>query len=207
MTDLDAVIVENKETEQAAAALKFARAGFALHVDKPCGGAMQDFDELIRVVKEKRLPFQVGYMYRYNPAVQRALELVRSGRLGDITAVELQMSQCYHGDMLRFLGDLPGGMMFYLGCHLVDLMLLAQGEPLEVLPFNTASGTEEAGIQDVGFALLRYPHGLPLSRPQPARSAATRGGRWVIAGTRGNRGNQAAGKSGGGSRHAVRQSD
>lgn len=185
MTDLDAVIVENKETEQAAAALKFARAGFALHVDKPCGGAMQDFDELIRVVKEKRLPFQVGYMYRYNPAVQRALELVRSGRLGDITAVELQMSQCYHGDMLRFLGDLPGGMMFYLGCHLVDLMLLAQGEPLEVLPFNTASGTEEAGIQDVGFALLRYPHGLSFIKTAACEVSGDARRQMVIAGTRG----------------------
>ena len=185
MTDVDAVIVENKETEQAAAALKFARAGFALHVDKPCGGAMQDFDQLLTVVKEKCLPFQVGYMYRYNPAVRRALELVRSGRLGDIISVELQMSQCYHGDMLRFLGDLPGGMMFYLGCHLVDLMLLAQGEPLEVMPFNMATGTEEADVQDYGFALLRYPHGLSFIKSVACEVSGDARRQMVITGTRG----------------------
>ena len=32
----------------------------------------------------KRLVVQMGYMYRYNPAVQRVFEAVRNGELGSI---------------------------------------------------------------------------------------------------------------------------
>lgn len=183
--DLDAVIVETKETEQAAAALRFARAGLALHVDKPCGGAEEDFSALLAGVKARNLPFQVGYMYRYNPAVRRALEIVRSGRLGEILSMELQMSQCYHGEMLRFLGELPGGMMYYLGCHLVDLMYLFQGEPLEVLPCNLATGVKEAGAKDFGFALLRYEKGLSFIKSVACEVSGDARRQLVISGTKG----------------------
>jgi len=182
---LDAVIVETKETEQAAAALRFARAGFALHVDKPCGGEDEDFFALTREVRRQKLPFQVGYMYRYNPAVRRALEAVKTGRLGDILAVELQMSQCYHGEMLRFLGDLPGGMMYYLGCHLADLAILIQGEPQEVLSLNQASDTEEKGITDFGFALLRYAHGQSFIKTVACEVNGDIRRQLVISGTKG----------------------
>lgn len=183
--DLDAVIVESKETEQALDALRFARAGFALHVDKPCGGPSAGFDELISVVREKHLPFQVGYMYRYNPAIVQALETVRSGKLGEILSIELQMSQCYHGDMLRFLGDLPGGMMYYLGCHLVDLLVLLQGEPSEILSLNTATQAEIPGILDYGFAVFRYPHGLSFIKSVACEVSGDIRRQLVISGTKG----------------------
>lgn len=183
--ELDAVIVETKETEQAAAALKFARAGLALHVDKPCGGSLRDFEALTAVVREKGLPFQVGYMYRYNPAVRRALEIVRAGKLGEILAVELQMSQCYHGEMLRFLGELPGGMMYYLGCHLVDLLLLFQGEPLEVYPYNLSTGVEEPSVKDYGFAAFRYPHGLSFIKSAACEVSGDIRRQLVVSGTKG----------------------
>lgn len=185
MPDLDAVIVETKETEQAAAALKFARAGLPMHVDKPCGGAEEDFDALLAEVRARKLPFQVGYMYRYNPAVKRALELVRAGKLGEILSVEIQMSQCYHGEMLRFLKDLPGGMMYYLGCHLVDLMYLFQGEPLEVLPCNLATGAEDPEVKDFGFTLFRYPHGLSFIKSVACEVSGDARRQLVISGTKG----------------------
>ena len=182
---LDAVMVESAETEQAADALPFAQAGLALHVDKPCGGTSAEFESLLSAVRERALPFQVGYMYRYNPAVREALEIVRAGRLGTIMSVELQMSQCYHGDMLRFLGGLPGGMMYYLGCHLVDLMVLLQGEPLEVLPLNMPSQTEARGVCDFGFAALRYAHGYSFIKSVACEVSGDARRQMVVSGTKG----------------------
>ncbi len=183
--DIDAVLIETKETEQAADALRFAKAGYALHVDKPCGGSLAEFEELMSVVRAKDLPFQVGYMYRYNPAVVQALETVRAGKLGDILSVELQMSQCYHGGMLRFLGDLPGGMMYYLGCHLVDLLVLIQGEPLEVVAMNTATQTEFPDIVDFGFVVFRYSHGLSFIKSVACEVSGSVRRQLVISGTKG----------------------
>lgn len=182
---IDAVIVETEETNQAADALMFAKAGFNVHSDKPCGGEYSVFEELINTVKEKNLVFQNGYMYRYNPAVKEALKIVRSGELGELICTEAQMSQCYNSGMTKWLGTLPGGMMFYLGCHLADLTYTFMGEPQEVLPFNAPSGLKDDTAKDFGLALLKYPHGYSIIKTVSTEVSGDARRQFVISGTEG----------------------
>ena len=181
---IDAVIVETDELEQAADSLFFAKAGFNVHSDKPCGASDEVFGELMSCVKEKGLVFQNGYMYRYNPAVVKSLELLRSGELGEIISIEAQMSHCYHGKMLSSLGRLPGGMMFYLGCHLVDLAYQLMGEPEEIIPLNAASGLEMEGVVDFGFVALKYKHGYSLIKTVANEVSGNARRQLVISGTK-----------------------
>ena len=67
---IDAVIVESAEVEQADDSLKFLKAGFNVHSDKPCGSSDEVFDELIKTARDKKLVFQNGYMYRMNSPLQ-----------------------------------------------------------------------------------------------------------------------------------------
>lgn len=182
---IEAVIVESAEVEQADDALLFAQNGFHIHSDKPCGASDRVFSQLMETVAENRLVFQSGYMYRYNPAVVRAMEIVRSGKLGELICVEAQMSQCYHGSMRQWLGSLPGGMMFYLGCHLVDLVYQFMGEPLEVIPMNLATGLEYPDILDHGLAMLRYPHGMSMIKTVACEVSGDARRQLVISGTGG----------------------
>ena len=124
-------------------------------------------------------------MYRYNPAVVRATEIVRSGELGEIICVEAQMSQCYHGGMRRWLGDIPGGMMFYLGCHLADLVYQFMGQPSEVIPMNTATELEFPDVLDYGLALLKYPHGISIIKTAACEVSGDARRQLVISGTKG----------------------
>ena len=181
----DAIIVESAEVEQADDALMFAKAGYNVHSDKPCGASDEVFAELLDTVKKKNLVFQNGYMYKYNPAVVRALEIVRSGELGEIICVEAHMSQCYHGGMRKWLGELPGGMMFYLGCHLVDLVYQFMGEPLEVIPMNMSTELEGNDIIDYGLCLLRYKHGMSIIKTAACEVSGDARRQLVISGTKG----------------------
>ena len=48
---------------------------------------------------------------------------------------------CFPPDSIcEWLGSVPGGMMFFLGCHLVDLIMQIQGMPQRVIPMNKATG-------------------------------------------------------------------
>ncbi len=181
---IDAVIVETDEIGQAQDALFFAQAGFNVHSDKPCGASDRIFEELISCVKEKGLVFQNGYMYRYNPAVVKSLELLRSGELGEIICVEAHMSHCYHGKMLAQLGELPGGMMFYLGCHLVDLVYQFMGEPEEIVPLNAASALEADGVVDYGFVAFKYKHGYSFIKTAANEVSGNARRQLVISGTK-----------------------
>ena len=91
-------------------------------------------------------------MYRYNPYLSDAIKRAKDGELGKIISVEAQMN-CYHQEPLRsWLGNYPGGMTFFLGCHLVDLIVAIMGEPTRIVPLNKCTGLTGDRENDYGFA-------------------------------------------------------
>lgn len=182
---VEAVVVETEEAALTRYALAAVRAGRHVHMDKPGGFKAGEFDALVSAVKERKTAFSLGYMYRYNPFVREAIERVRRGELGEIFSVEAQMN-CFHPPEKRqWLSAFTGGMMFYLGCHLIDLILQIQGAPEEVIPFNASTGADGVTAEDFGFALLKYPNGVSFAKT----CAEERGGfarrRLTITGTKG----------------------
>ena len=161
---ITAVTIETEENHLTKYALMAAKAGKHIHMEKPGGCDPVLFDELIDTVKAQNKTFHVGYMYRYNPYVQELLTQVRNGELGEIISVEAQMNCRHTPEVRQWLSKFPGGMMFFLGCHLVDLILLMQGEPEEVYPFNTCTGADGVTAEDFGLALFRYKHGVSFAK-------------------------------------------
>ncbi len=157
---LDAVIIETKELEQAKYALMFAKKGMHIHLEKPGGGNLEEFKELVSLAKANNTLLQLGYMYRYNPAIMQAMEIIKSGEIGDVLRVDAQMSVRYGRYMLDMLSEFPGGMMYFLGCHLVDLMYAIQGKPQNVIPLNRSSGTLGATSLDSGLVAYEYERGV-----------------------------------------------
>ncbi|MBE6758265.1 MAG: Gfo/Idh/MocA family oxidoreductase [Ruminococcaceae bacterium] len=182
---IEAVAVETDEIYLTQYAQRVAESGKHLHMEKPGGVSLPEFERLIATVKEKGTVFHTGYMYRYNPFVQELLAQVRNGELGEILSVEAQMN-CFHPPKTRqWLENFPGGMMFFLGCHLIDLVLQIQGTPDRVIPLNCSGHTDGVTAEDIGMAVFQYPHGNSFIRT----TAIERGGfarrQLVVVGTKG----------------------
>lgn len=160
--DIRAVAVECEEKQLTDYACAAAKRGKHIHLDKPGGPDPDRFEELVALCREKRLILHMGYMYRYNPEIQNLLRAVRAGELGAIISVEAQMS-CLHTPQKRqWLGEYPGGMMYFLGCHLVDLIIQIQGEPRGVIQFNRCTGTDQVTAKDYAMAVFDYPGGVSI---------------------------------------------
>ncbi len=158
--EIEAVTVETDEINLTKYALMAAKAGKHIHMEKPGGICLDDFEKLIETMKETGKVFHTGYMYRYNPYVQELMSRIKKGELGDIISVEAQMN-CTHPVSLRqWLETFPGGMMFYLGCHLVDLVLQIQGKPDRIIPYNKCSGIDDVSAKDFGMAIFEYKNGI-----------------------------------------------
>ena len=127
----------------------------------------------------------MGYMYRYNPAVKYALELVKSGKLGKIKFVEAQMSTCYGKYGLDFLSELPGGMMYYIGCHLADIVYSVMGEPKEIIPMNFSTGSKQSLAVDTGFVVFGYDTGYSFVKTCASEINGDARRQLVISGTSG----------------------
>lgn len=161
---LDAVCIETEDRALTKYALMAAEKGLHIHMDKPGGVDAKEFDLLIDTVKAKGLVFHTGYMYRYNPEITKLNEDIKAGKLGKILSVEAQMNGRHNLAKRNWLGDYPGGILYFLGCHMIDLVYSIMGEPLEVIPLSCSSGMDGTEADDFGMAVFKYKSGLSFAK-------------------------------------------
>lgn len=182
---LDAVLIETEDRALTKYARLAVERGLAVHMDKPGGIDGDEFDALIDEVERQKTVFHTGYMYRHNPAVKKLREDVRSGKLGEIYAVEAQMN-CNHPVSKRnWLGAYPGGMLYYLGCHLIDLVLTFAGDPEEIIPLSTPINTDSVEACDFGMAVFKYKNGVSFVKSTAIEPGGFFRRQLVVCGTKG----------------------
>ena len=181
---LDAVCIETEDRALTKYALMAAEKGLHIHMDKPGGISDEEFDKLVDTVSEKHLVFHTGYMYRYNPAVLQLKEDINNGKLGDIISVEAQMN-CIHSRSKReWLGNYPGGMLYFLGCHMIDLVYSIMGEPLEIIPLSCSSGLDTTAT-DFGMVVFKYKNGVSFAKSTAIEVGGFERRQLVVVGTKG----------------------
>lgn len=184
---IEAVTIETEEQYLTKYALLAAEHGKQIHVDKPCGDDFSAFEKLIGMVKEKNLVFHVGYMYRYNPALQELFARIEAGELGEIFNVEAQMNGISPPtpEKRRWLNNIKGGMMFFLGCHMVDLVLRVLGEPKKIIPHNKCTGISGVTVNDYGMAVFEYDKAMALVKSCAQEYGGFPRRQLVVCGTKG----------------------
>ena len=181
---LDAVVIDCDEELLTEYAIKAANKKLPIQFEKPGSVSDADFDKLIDIVKSNNTIFSASYMYRYNPAVVHAKKLIAEGKLGDIFSIEAQMN-CFHElGARRMYSHMPCGIMYYLGCHLVDLVYQLQGDPLEVLPMSTCVENDE--VTDFGMAVFKYNNGVSFVKTCGAEIGGWEHRSLYICGTKGS---------------------
>lgn len=183
--EIDAVTVETEEIYLTKYAQMVADAKKHIHMEKPGGTDEKAFEKLIETVKKNGTVFHTGYMYRYNPYILELMESIRKGELGEIISVEAQMN-CIHSEELRqWLNNFDGGMMFFLGCHLIDLILQIQGMPDKVIPLNKCSGIGDGVGADFGMAVFEYKNGVSFAKTSAVEIGGFERRQLVVSGTKG----------------------
>jgi len=184
MEDLDAVTIETDEVYLTKYALAAAERGLHVHMDKPGGIELADFEKLIATAKKNKTIVHLGYMYRYNPYVQQMLEEAKRGEFGEIFSVEAQMSGHVSTDLREWMKTFPGGMMFFLGCHLIDLLLLFRGQPDEIIPLNRVTGHDGLDTTDYGMVVFSYPNGISFAKSNASEIGGFTRRQLVVCGTK-----------------------
>ncbi len=182
--EIEAVTVETEEVYLSKYALMAAGHKKHIHMEKPGGVILSDFEKLIEAVKNNKTVFHTGYMYRYNPYITELKEQIKNGELGDIISVEAQMN-CIHPKNVRdWLNNFPGGMMFFLGCHLIDLILSIQGTPKRIIPLNKCSGVDGVNSMDFGMVAFEYENGISFAKTSAVEIGGFERRQLVVSGTK-----------------------
>jgi predicted dehydrogenase len=157
---LKAVAVETEVTLLVPTARRCVAAGMHLHLDKPAGEDLSEYRKLLEEAAVRRLCVQMGYMFRGHPAFRFCFQAVRQGWLGKISGV--------HGVMARQISDeerrrnlrYHGGMMFQLGCHLIDALVSVLDRPTAVVAHRRTLRPDRDTLADNQWAVFEYPSAL-----------------------------------------------
>ena len=143
---LAAVMVETRVRDLLPTAQRCIGAGKHIGLDKPAGDSLPQYKKLLDEAAKKKLLVQMGYMYRYSPAVLILRQFLRDGWLGDVFEVHTVMSKVVGDAERKNLAQFPGGIMFELGCHVIDLVIGVLGKPEQVHAFPRHSGKQNDGL-------------------------------------------------------------
>lgn len=154
---LQAVLVETDVCDLLMNAEQCVQAGMHVHIDKPAGESLEHLRRILTLADDKKLLVQMGYMYRYNPAVLMLRQMLTDGWLGEIFEVHTVMSKVVDPATRLPMAKYPGGIMFELGCHVLDLVIALLGKPDRVSSFAKHSSPIQDTLLDNMLAVLDYP--------------------------------------------------
>jgi len=157
----EAVVVESAVADHARQARLALEAGKHVHIEKPPTASLAELRALIQLAKERNRLLQVGYMWRFNPGFNVALEAARQGRLGNIYLVRATMNTVVDAAKRPEWSPFPGGAMFEQGCHLIDALVRLMGRPERVTPFLKTHGGNDT-LADNCVAVFEFPRALGI---------------------------------------------
>ncbi len=183
--DLKAVGVETEVKDLLDNAEACVNAGFHVHIDKPAGESLPQFKRILDQAARKHLAVQMGYMYRYSPAVVMLREFLAKGYLGEPFEVHTVMSKVVDPASRRRLAAYPGGIMFELGCHILDLTQQVLGPPEQVTGFRQHASALDDPLVDNMLAVLAYPRAIATVKSSAMEVEGFARRHFVVCGTEG----------------------
>jgi predicted dehydrogenase len=160
VSGLEAVLIETRVRDLLDEAEVCVAAGKHIHLDKPAGQSLPQLRRVLQAAEARGLLVQMGYMYRYNPAVVLLRQVLARGWLGEPFEVHAVMSKVVAPAERRRLAEYRGGIMFELGCHVIDLVVGVLGKPQGVTAYARHAAEADDGLADNMLAVFQYPRAL-----------------------------------------------
>ncbi len=157
---IEFVAVESRVQENLTYARQAVDAGKFVHLDKAPGTDLAALRKLLEDAARRKRVVQMGYQWRYQSGMQAAIEAARKGWLGEVYSLRARIDKPIGPADRRDLAAFRGGMMFELGCHLIDRATHLFGEPAKVSGHLWHHASHNDGLADNTLAILEYPRAV-----------------------------------------------
>jgi predicted dehydrogenase len=160
--DVDAIYIPLPNHLHVEWTTRAAEAGKHVLCEKPIGFSAADAAALIAVRDRTRVAIGEAFMYRTHPQWRRVVEIVRSGRLGEVRAIAGAFS--YFNDdptNIRNVAEWGGGALYDIGCYLINsARLVFNAEPRRVAAI--ADRDPSTGVDRLTSMLFDFPSGQAI---------------------------------------------
>jgi predicted dehydrogenase len=160
--DVDAVFVALPNDMHRDCCLRALHAGKHVLCEKPLALSVRDAEELLAAARSADVKLMTAYRLHFEPANLSAIELVRSGRIGEPRYFTSSFSfQVTDPENIRLQWARGGGPVFDIGTYCINAArYLFANEPEEVVALTANTGDRRfREVEETAAAILRFPGG------------------------------------------------
>jgi len=170
-SDLDLALAEKPEiafitnitSEHIPCAIKAARAGCHLFLEKPISHNTEGLKALGQLIREKQLIAFVGFQNRYHRGLTILRNILDNGSLGDLISIRLNMGEAlatmhtYEDYKTTYMAvkNMGGGLILNQLIHELDYAQWIFGIPEGVYALNNINGNLSIDVEDQCDALFK----------------------------------------------------
>ncbi|WP_426944848.1 Gfo/Idh/MocA family protein [Pseudomonas oryzihabitans] len=157
-----AAFVCNPNALHVPVALQCVRADVPVFMEKPLASDLAGIHTLLAEVQARRLPFLVGYNFRYHPGLQRLKALLEAGFFGRLLSVRAEIGEYLpnwhryedYRQMYAARADQGGGVIL-AQIHEMDLIYWFFGLPRSIVTHGGQLSGLEIDVEDTASSLMR----------------------------------------------------
>lgn len=159
---VDAVYIALPNNQHADFTVRAARAGVHVLCEKPMALDETACQRMIDACEKARVKLMIAYRLHFEQANLEAIEIARSGQLGDVRLFDSVNCQQVEAGNSRLKAQLGGGPLYDIGIYCINAArYIFRDEPIEVIAFTAKREDDPrfAQVEEQVSAILRFPGG------------------------------------------------
>jgi predicted dehydrogenase len=156
--NLDVVYIATPHTGHRAATLLCLEADIPVLCEKPFAMNGHEVKQMVDIARGRQVFLMEAIWTRFMPTIEKALELIAAGRIGQVVSVKADFGfkADFDPEGRLFNRDLGGGALLDIGIYPVFLALLILGKPDRM---TALAHLGQTGVDEEIGALLHYDSG------------------------------------------------
>ena len=160
----DVGVITNETSLHIPIAIKLAKEGLDLFLEKPLSNSLKDVEKLRAIVKKKKLITQIGCNLRFHPCIKKIKSLIEHQKIGRIISAQVQ-NYSYLPDSHRWEDyrksyaarkDLGGGVILTNAIHEIDYLYWFFQEVENVISISGKFSDLDIKAEDYVSGLLKF---------------------------------------------------
>lgn len=162
--EIDIVSVCTPPYTHAPITIDFLHAGTNVLVEKPMASSLEECDAMIEAVRQTEKKLSVVAQNRFRTPMMKLKSVLDTGLMGKIVHAQVDShwwrGHCYYDLWWRGTWEKEGGgPTLNHAVHHLDALLWMLGAPASVLAVMSNTSHDNAEVEDLSIAILRYPNG------------------------------------------------
>jgi glucose-fructose oxidoreductase len=157
--DIDAVYIALPNHLHKEYSVAAADAGIHVLCEKPMAVTVEDCEAMIRAADEGGVRMMIAYRLHFDRANLEAVEVVRSGRIGEPRYFSSVFGMQVKSGDIRLRRATGGGTLYDIGIYCINAArYLFRDEPIQVHAFSATTGQSRfEEVDEMTGAILRFP--------------------------------------------------